>query len=84
MNSAASFLNTEHQSLSNFLFFRSHNFGIQLQAFNIIFHIALNVDDFIELINSFTETDLFQRKYIKATVALSEVRTIAKKFFSIT
>ena len=46
MNLAASFLNTEHQSLSNFLFFRSHNFCIQLQAFNIIFHIALNVDAF--------------------------------------
>ena len=46
MNSAASFLNTEHQSLSNLLFFRSHNFCIQLQAFNIIFHIAINFDAF--------------------------------------
>ena len=40
---------------------------------------------FIELINSFTETDLFQRNIIKATVALSEARTIAeKKIISIT
>ena len=34
---------------------------------------------FIELINSLTETDLFQRKYIKATVALSEVWTISER-----
>ena len=41
---------------------------------------------FIELINSFTETELFQQQQkIKATVALSEARTIAeKKFISIT
>ena len=49
MNSAASFLNTEHQSLSNFLFFRSHNFYIQLQTFNIIFQIALNFDAFYKV-----------------------------------
>ena len=46
MNSAVSFLNTEHQSLSNFLFFRTHNFCIQLQALNIIFHIAINFHAF--------------------------------------
>ena len=46
MNSTASFLNTEHQSLSHFLFFRSHNFYIQFQAFNIIFQITLNFDAF--------------------------------------
>ena len=37
---------------------------------------------FIELINSFTETDLFQQQQkIKATVALSEARTIAEKIY---
>ena len=56
MNSTASFFNTEHQSLSNFLFFRFHDFCFQSQVFNIIFfHIALNFMHFIELINSFAD-----------------------------
>ena len=53
MNSAPNFLNKEHQLLSNFLFFRSHNFCIQLQALNIFFQIALNFDEFYRVDKKF-------------------------------